>query len=140
MTYLSKTKVPAFLYNADETTQKLARRLRKSSTDAENILWQKLRRRQLCHAKFRRQHPVGFYIADFYCHEARLVVEVDGPVHNSGHQKEHDENRSAEMDRLGIRVLRFTNEQVINEIDSVIAEIISTLTSLPFKGRAGEGS
>jgi len=81
-------------------------------TGAEKILWKELKNRNLNGLKFRRQHPIHFYIADFYCHEKRLVIEVDGEIHKRRAVKEHDENRSAELDRLGINVIRFTNDQV----------------------------
>ena len=74
--------------------------------------------------KFRRQHPLHFYIADFYCHEQRLVVEIDGEMHEQEQLKEHDENSTAELEKYGIRVIRFTNKQVINSIEEVIQGII----------------
>ena len=92
-------------------------------TEPEKILWNELKNRKVKRLKFRRQHPLLFYIADFYCHELRLVIEVDGGVHMLEKQKENDENRTAELERFGIRVIRFPNEMVINSIDEVLKTI-----------------
>ncbi len=99
-------------------------------TEAEKLLWDRLKNRKLKGLKFRRQHPIHFYIADFYCHEKCLVIEVDGGVHDHIPVKEHDENRSAELDRLGITVIRFRNEQILNNLDKVLEEIM-IFTSKP---------
>ena len=110
--------------DADELTFHLSRYLRKSMTEAEKVLWEQLKNRKCNGLKFRRQHPVHWYIADFYCHEKRLAIEIDGGIHMKSAIREHDENRSVELDRLGISVLRFTNEQVMNDIDKVLQEIL----------------
>src|SRR5688500_5946222 len=89
-----------------------ARDLRKNETSAEDLLWRNLRDRKLDGLKFRRQHPLDKFIADFYCHEKRLVIEVDGSVHDSRDAKESDEGRTYELKELGITVLRFRNEEV----------------------------
>jgi very-short-patch-repair endonuclease len=120
MAYLGKTRIPAYYYNADEETVDFAKKLRKQMTLTEKLLWEKLRRKSISGVKFRRQHPIGFYIADFYCHEARLVIEVDGAIHSLPGRKEHDGNRDAEMKRLGIQVLRFSNDEIQNNLDNVI--------------------
>jgi len=73
--------------------------------------------------KFRRQHPIEYYVADFYCHEIRLVIEIDGPYHQRIDQKEHDDNRSAEMDRFDIKLIRFTNDEINNHIGRVMQKI-----------------
>jgi len=91
--------------------------------------------------KFRRQHPIHLYIADFYCHETRLIVEVDGGIHNTSHVKEHDENRSAELDRLGKTVIRFTNEEIIQNIEKVLEQITSQPQIRPSSpSPSGEGA
>jgi len=123
MAYLGRTNEPEFYYNANQETIELARRLRKRTTDSEKRLWEKLRRKRIGGVKFRRQHPIGYYIADFYCHEVRLVVEIDGEIHNSLKQKLHDENRDAEMDHLGIFVMRFRNDQIAKDIANVVKSI-----------------
>ena len=100
-----------------------ARSLRHNMTEAERVLWNELKNRKMNGLKFRRQHPLHYYIADFYCHEKKLIIEVDGGIHNSKATKEHDENRSAELERLGISVIRVTNEQIINSLGEVIKTI-----------------
>ncbi|MDP8243830.1 MAG: endonuclease domain-containing protein [Candidatus Hinthialibacter antarcticus] len=84
-----------------------ARKLRQDQTSVENSLWRILRNRTLLNAKFRRQHPIPPYIVDFYCHEARLVVELDGGQHNSFKEIEYDKSRDEFLSEKGIAVLRF---------------------------------
>jgi very-short-patch-repair endonuclease len=115
----------------------LARELREKPTTAEALLWQLLRNRQLLGFKFRRQHQFGDYIADFYCHEARLVIECDGSVHDRNEQWHHDQNRDAYMIAQGLRVLRFTNQQVLNNTERVLEEISKYLPSISGR-RVGE--
>ena len=100
----------------------LARDLRTRQTEAETLLWKLLRNRQLLGFKFRRQHQFGDYIADFYCHEASLVIECDGLVHERNEQWHRDQSRDAYMISSGLRVLRFTNEQILDESEEVIKE------------------
>jgi very-short-patch-repair endonuclease len=80
-------------YGAKPETFEAARILRENMTLFEKLLWERLKLKQICGVRFRRQHPIDFFIADFYCHEARLVVEIDGEMHN--YQREHDDGRSA---------------------------------------------
>ena len=98
-----------------------ARKMRKNPTPAETALWQRLRKRQLCDTKFRRQHAIGRYIVDFYAREPRLIIEVDGPIHEQ--QREADAVRQQHLESRGYHVLRFTNERVLHEIDAVLDEI-----------------
>ncbi len=114
-----------------------ARELRRHGTTAEAILWECLRDRQLAGAKFRRQHVIGPYIADFYCHEARLVIEVDGGIHLE--QQAEDHERQANLEAQGYRVMRFTNERVLTDTDTVLAEIAEALPSPAGRGERGEG-
>lgn len=100
---------------------KRAKRMRREPTHAEKVLWKILRDRNIHGLKFRRQHPILFYIADFYCHELRLVVEVDGAIHFTPSQIEKDKKRTANLEANGIRVIRFTNEQVLERIGEVVA-------------------
>jgi very-short-patch-repair endonuclease len=104
-----------------------ARKLRNHTTEVEKIIWKYLRRKQIDGYKFRRQHPIGKYIADFYCHEAKLVVEVDGKIHLTEKQKEHDEKRTKYLEELGIKIVRVTNEKVIYRIDEVVGLIQQNL-------------
>ena len=105
-------------YGANPETLSAAKILRKNMTSCEKLLWERLNLKQIYGLRFRRQHPIEFFIADFYCHEARLVIEIDGEIHN--HQKEYDDGRSAEMEKYFIKVIRFTNSEVENKIDYVI--------------------
>ena len=110
-------------FGANEPTQGLAKFLRKKMTPYEKILWQQLRNKNIFGVKFRRQHPVLFFIADFYCHEVRLVIEVDGPIHLSRERKEWDQNRTGELERFGIKVIRFTNQEIKLNTGQVINKI-----------------
>lgn len=98
-----------------------ARRLRRDQTEAERRLWERLSDRQLCAAKFRRQHPIGRFIVDFCCLEHGLIIELDGGQHAS--QTEADERRSAFLARRGYRLLRFWNNEVIEDIEAVLQQI-----------------
>ena len=108
------------------------REQRKNSTSPEGLLWRLLRDRRLLGYKFRRQHPLGGYILDFYCHEARLAVELDGGGYLDEKQAVHDQHRTEELAGLGVRVLRFWNNEVLQEIEAVlelIAHELETFTS-----------
>ena len=107
---------------------KLQRRLRSNMTDAEQRLWRFLRRKQLSGFKFRRQHPFGDYIIDFVCLESMLAVEVDGGQHNTN--KADDTVRTEYLKRAGFRVLRFWNNDVLGDTDSVMAVIWRALQEL----------
>ncbi len=104
-----------------------ARYLRKAATSSENYLWQLLRDRGRCGKKFRRQHPLGIYTADFYCDEAKLVVELDGSGHHTSEGKQKDEARDSWMHSQGIEVLRFGGWQVENETQQVLERIDAKL-------------
>ena len=106
---------------------KHARRLRRASTEAEKLLWQKLRARQLSEAKFRRQAPIGSYIVDFVSFENRLVVEIDGGQHNRPQGRQHDVKRSAWLESQDFRVLRFWNNQVLTNIEGVLERILQEI-------------
>ena len=101
-----------------------AKQMRKNPTGAEGVLWLRLKNKQLAGLKFRRQHPVDRFIADFYCHEKKLVIELDGGIHNKGEQIDLDKGRTETMEEFGIRVLRFKNEDVINNTEQVISQIV----------------
>jgi very-short-patch-repair endonuclease len=112
---------------ADPTTYRcfeaFAREHRKEPTEAENCLWQAIRNRQVAGAKFRRQHVIDRYIVDFICLEARLIIEVDGPIHQHGEQPMLDEIRTQKLATLGYRMLRFTNEDVLTALRIVLKKI-----------------
>jgi very-short-patch-repair endonuclease len=113
-----------FFHEAPPSGFEKARLLRKTMTRAEKHLWKYLRRNQLNGLRFRRQHPVKFFILDFYCHDAKLAVEVDGVGHREKAQQEYDQKRDSEINEMGIKVIRFTNEEVFNNIDSVLNQIM----------------
>lgn len=106
-----------------------ARNLRKRQTKAEAVLWQALRNRKLGGKKFLRQQPIifqldgfkRFFVADFYCHELKLVIEVDGGIHET--QKEYDKLRTHIINALGIRVIRFKNDEVMQSLQSTLTTI-----------------
>lgn len=102
-----------------------AKQLRKKLTDAERILWSRLRQQSLHGRKFRRQHPIGPYIADFACIQLWLVVEVDGATHGTDSEIAHDIRRDAYMRSLGWMVLRIINEDVYKNLDNVLERILS---------------
>jgi very-short-patch-repair endonuclease len=115
-----------------------ARRLRRAQTDAERKLWSRLRDRQICGAKFRRQHPIGKYIADFCCVESKLIVELDGSQH--GPENESDRSRTQAIERLGYRVLRFWDNEVLKDSVAVLEKIMQTIEEpSPFPLPGGEG-
>jgi very-short-patch-repair endonuclease len=104
------------------TTQSRAKELRSEQTPPEQLLWRALRSRQLKDLKFRRQHPIGRYIVDFYCARHKLVVEIDGDTHVD--QTEYDADRTIYLNDVGYRVLRFTNRDVINNLNGIIESIL----------------
>ena len=120
--------------------EELARDLRKSSTDAEFLLWNSLRNRNLSRFKFRRQHPIPPYIVDFVCLEQHLVVELDGGQHVENARG--DEARTAFLRSKGFRVIRFWNEEVLKETSDVLEEILHSLIPLTpaLSPQAGRGS
>jgi very-short-patch-repair endonuclease len=102
-----------------------AKQLRKTLTPAEQQLWQALRGGKLAGLKFRRQHPVGNFILDFYCAAHKLVVEVDGGIHET--QIEYDTARTTELEVHGYRIVRFPNEVVLHQLETVLAEILQVV-------------
>jgi very-short-patch-repair endonuclease len=101
--------------------EEAARSMRRQPTHAEEVLWSALQKKQVAGLKFRRQHPVDRFVLDFYCPSHKLVVEVDGGVHDQ--QAERDAERTKVLEAYGYRVLRFRNEQVLRELPKVVQEI-----------------
>lgn len=99
-----------------------AQDLRKRETEAEKILWEKLSNKQLG-VKFRRQHPLYRFIVDFYCHELRLVIELDGSIHDLAEQADYDELRTMLINQLDIKVIRFRNDEIFDDLDKVLETI-----------------
>jgi very-short-patch-repair endonuclease len=106
-----------------------AYQLRLRMTHAEAKLWEQLRNPELAGARFRRQHPLLYFIADFYCHAARIVVEVDGDIHLKPDQYQYDAGRTHELTEHGIEVMRFENELVMNQVSAVVSQIKRRVTS-----------
>ena len=116
----------AHLHQAAKTsTHQYARKLRQKSTEAEKKLWSLLRNRQLKGKKFRRQHAIANYILDFYCHECKLRIELDGNVHTTIGAKKYDTSRTVLLKEIGITVLRFWNGEVLQNTSKVL-QVIST--------------
>jgi very-short-patch-repair endonuclease len=117
-------------YGADSITLRAAAILRKNMTLAELILWKKLKDRKIFNTKFRRQHPVDIFIVDFYCHEYKLAIEIDGEIHKDEEINKYDLGRTYELKKFGIKVIRFTNDQIVFNIDQVITRIHGVITEL----------
>ena len=104
-----------------------ARELREKMTEAEKILWEELKEKKLDGYKFRRQHPFAKFILDFYCHKAKLAIELDGGYHNDKEQKEYDKMRTSHLKEVGITEIRFKNQAVLTDLKSVLIKIRTTL-------------
>ena len=125
---MQRTPQPSMFYGAKRDIFQKASELRENMTIAEKLLWSRLKSNQLG-VRFKRQHPIDIFIADFYCHQYKLVVEVDGEYHNE--QLDYDEGRTAELQNLGITVIRFTNDEVMSDVDRVVEEIRKHLITAP---------
>ncbi|MGY4560936.1 DUF559 domain-containing protein [Thermostichus sp. MS-CIW-32] len=140
-------------YELPKASQELiarARQLRREATTAESLLWELLRDRRLLGRKFRRQHPIGQFIADFFCDDARLIIEIDGAVHREPTQQERDRLREEILREHGFAILRFTNEQIFDRTEQVLQEIAAYVTAHSYehpsplsqslgRGAGGEG-
>ena len=120
-------KKPSMHKNASALIFQRARALRDKETPAEKELWKHLKGKKLDGFKFRRQHPISRYILDFYCHEKKLVVELDGRYHDDELQKRHDENRTLELQSVGLKVIRFQNEEIFQDLETVLWKIRNEL-------------
>ncbi|SCW55099.1 cyclase [Mucilaginibacter sp. NFR10] len=121
---------------ADRLVFQNAEALRYRMTVAEELLWEQLKGKRLG-VKFRRQHPLGIYIADFYCHQHKLIIELDGSIHNLPDVIQNDIVRQNNLVSDGLKVLRFTNDQVLNNLEKVLENINTQIKSSPFRGRGG---
>ena len=117
-------------YGASRNIFEKASELRRNMTEAEKILWIELKNKKIFNIRFRRQHPIDIFIADFYCHKYKLVVEVDGNIHSEEEVKERDDGRSHDIEKLGIKILRFTNKEVMTDIQTVKHRILDEINSL----------
>jgi very-short-patch-repair endonuclease len=109
--------------DGEERSRKFAKRLRKSLTDAETIMWSYLRRDRIEGMRFRKQHPIGPFVADFACVKAMLIVEIDGATHGSDEELAYDGRRTAFFRERGWHEMRFTNHAVYRNLDGVLEEV-----------------
>ena len=117
-----------------------AREMRKHGTEAEKVLWDCLRDHKLNGYKFRRQHPMGRYILDFYCYEAKLAIEIDGSIHDNKLKQKKDHLRTILIEETGIKMIRFRNHHVLERTRDVLNKIIDALEALPVgRDPRGEG-
>ncbi len=103
---------------------KQARTLRKNQTNAEKIIWRKIRSRQLAGFKFRRQHNIDRFIVDFYCDEIRLIIEIDGDVHAYEQRINYDKQRQKILESKEFKIARYTNYEVFNNLNGVLEDIL----------------
>lgn len=130
--FLGDTVNHSFIYmvsfrkHVGEEKKLFARRLRKNQTYCERRLWSFIRSRRL-RVKFRRQAIILGYIVDFFCPQEKLIIEIDGKIHNSPERKEYDETRTLHLSRKGFKIIRFTNEQVLYDLQGVLTEIRNSI-------------
>ena len=113
----------SMFYSAKPHIFEKAKALRNNMTSSELKLWEHLKGKKMLGLRFRPQHPIDIFIADSYCHPIKLVIEIDGGIHQTIEQKEYDIGRTAEINNWGIEVIRFTNEEIENSIKQVLKEI-----------------
>ena len=116
-----------FIIPYDPALKKKARKLRINCTPSETLLWSKIRRKSLGY-EFHRQVPIYKYIVDFYCHELSLAIEIDGSIHNNRH--EYDIVRQRNIERFGVKFIRFDNEDIISDVGGVIRTLIATISEI----------
>ncbi|RMG79800.1 MAG: endonuclease domain-containing protein [Bacteroidetes bacterium] len=122
-------------YELNKIAQSLARDMRNNPTEAEKVFWEAIRSRKVLGLRFLRQHPLffdylgktTFYIADFYCREKRIVIEIDGRIHD--YTKERDKQRTEIINLMGLRVFRFKNEEVLNNLPGTIEKLEKILSA-----------
>lgn len=104
-----------------------AEKNRLNNTPAEKALWEAIRLKKLDGFRFRNQHAIGAYVVDFYCHEAKLAIEVDGEYHEETNQKEYDTERTKLIEASGVKIIRFTNQEVLTNLETVLETIKANL-------------
>jgi very-short-patch-repair endonuclease len=117
-------------YGASRNTFEKAHELRRNMTKAEKKIWNELKNKNLFRVRFRRQHPVDIFVVDFYCHELKLAIEIDGSIHLEKEVSEYDVGRTHDIEKFGIKILRFTNDEVLNDINAVINKTLDVISSL----------
>jgi imidazole glycerol-phosphate synthase subunit HisF len=118
----------SMFYGAGPIIFELAKKLRNNVTPTEMILWGNLRE-HFPDLKFRRQHPIAIYIADFYCHSLKLIIELDGSIHNLSDVKTNDIVRQKDLEDLGLKIIRFTNKEITNNLEQVLQTIEKNIKS-----------
>ena len=113
----------SMFYDAKPIIFERAKAMRENMTQAEKSVWELLKLNKMLGLRFKPQHPIDIFIADLYCHQLKLVIEIDGGIHKSVDQREYDIGREAELEHWGIKVIRFTNEEVESNIDQIQSEI-----------------
>lgn len=116
-----------FIHNNKELKDN-RKKLRSNSTDAEIILWSRIKNKQLGGYRFRRQHSIGPYIADFYCPKLKLVIELDGCQHNLEENIAYDKERTAYLNSLNIKVIRYWNNEVLTNLNGVLEDLMNKFT------------
>jgi very-short-patch-repair endonuclease len=116
-------------YGAKKKTFLQAIELRNNMTNAEELLWKELKNKEIFKDRWKRQHPIDIFIVDFYCHKHKLVVKVDGEVHLQEEVMERDHGRKHDIEKLGIKIIRFTNNEIFEEIESVKSRILKEINS-----------
>ena len=113
--------------------------LRNNMTEAEKNLWEELKKKEIFKARWKRQHPIDIFVVDFYCHKYKLAIEVDGEIHLKEEIREHDDGRAHDIEKLGIKILRFTNKEIFDNIEFVKNRILKEINSVqaPFRGLQG---
>ncbi|MBI3957064.1 MAG: DUF559 domain-containing protein [Candidatus Kerfeldbacteria bacterium] len=131
----------SYFYNP-KSTKELRQQLRRIPSKAEKALWGVLRNRRFFGRKFRRQHGIGPYIVDFFCPKELLILEVDGDTHFSPEQRQYDDARTSFLAKLGLRVIRFRNDEVLEDLEGVLKrlEVILLGTTTPSPSSPEEGS
>ena len=141
MAYLGKSVEKVMHFGAKPELFNFAQEMRKNPTETEQVLWKTLRKFRFEGFVFRRQHPIDIFVADFYCHKLKLVIEVDGEIHFDQLSQEYDFGRTGELEKYGIKVIRFTNDQVLRNKELVISQIYKYITesASPALPGAGDG-
>ncbi len=122
-------------YGSDSFTFQKANQLRENMTEAENILWEKLRNKKFLGLKFRRQHPISRFIVDFYCHKYKLVIELDGKIHLKTEVGLNDKKREEELKEYGFNILRFRNEDILKNLNVTLITIKDFIEEINFKNQ-----
>jgi len=123
-------------YGASKKTFLKALELRNNMTEAEKVLWEVLRNKRIFKARWKRQHPIDIFIVDFYCHKYKMVIEVDGEIHLDDEVKERDDGREHDIEKLGIKILRFTNKEIFEEMETIKSRILLELNLIQQKQKS----